>query len=64
MFAQAAAAVTHSGINSPDAFAVIVAIVIAVFWRFLVKIGIVLLGIGIIVLVVGAASEISHILHA
>lgn len=64
MFALAAAAVTHGGIQSSDAFAVIVAVVIAAFWRFIVKIGIALLGIGFLVLIFGGASAIAHILHA
>lgn len=58
-----AAAVTHSGIQSSEALAVIIAVVIAAFWRFIVKIGIALLGIGFLVLIFGGASAIIHLLH-
>lgn len=63
MLVLAAAAATHSGIQSSEALAVIGAVVIAAFWRFILKIGIALLGIGFLVLVFGGAAAIIHILH-
>jgi hypothetical protein len=58
MFVLAAAAVAHSSVQSSEALAVIAAIFIAAFWRFLLKLGIALLVVMILVLIFGGASAL------
>ena len=60
MFVLAAAAVAHSSVQSSEAVAIIAAIFIAAFWRFLRKLGIALLVVMVLVLVFGGASAILH----
>jgi hypothetical protein len=62
MFALAAVA-AHGTAQSSEVLVVIVAIVIAAFWRFLLKLGIAIVTVMILVLLFGGASGLLHGLH-
>lgn len=61
MFALASAA---QGLNSTLVIVVIAAVVVAFFWRFLLKVGIAVLVIGFVFVFVSAVLAVVHGLHA
>lgn len=58
-----ASAAAHSGLNSSAAVALIAAVLIAMFWKAIVKFGLAVLALMFIILIFGGASAIVSILH-
>lgn len=63
MFALAAVNAAHSSVQSSEVLLLVGAVIVAAFWRPILKVAIAVLGIAIVVMIVGGATTIATLLH-